>query len=212
MYTIIYFKRVYILMLTYWMFICRSIGSIYYWFAPQFFFYFNMFMDNVLSCCSPTLIVCATTSPPKIYMRIWWETNIYLTHQNMIQNTHYTAQKIRKSLRKWRTKHMASQYKNSWVSNQRCILLIYEEEGCLKEKKTAKGIKKSVIKHHTKHEHYKQCLSDKTIHISTMNQIRSYDHQFYNITINKLGLSPFDDKRYILDDGINSLHYGHWKI
>jgi hypothetical protein len=38
--------------------------------------------------------------------------------------------------------------------------LIYEEEGCLKEKKTAKGIKKSVIKHHTKHEHYKQCLSD----------------------------------------------------
>jgi hypothetical protein len=90
--------------------------------------------------------------------------------------------------------------------------LIYEEEGCLKEKKTAKGIKKSVIKHHTKHEHYKQCLSDKTIHISTMNQIRSYDHQFYNITINKLGLSPFDDKRYILDDGTNSLHYGHWKI
>ena len=90
--------------------------------------------------------------------------------------------------------------------------LIYEEEGCLKEKKTAKGIKKSVIKHHTKHEHYKQCLSDKTIHMSTMNQIRSYDHQLYNITINKLGLSPFDDKRYILDDGINSLHYGHWKI
>ena len=47
--------------------------------------------------------------------------------------------------------------------------MIYEEEGCLKEKKTAKGIKKSVIKHHTKHEHYKQCLFDKTIHISTMN-------------------------------------------
>ena len=41
--------------------------------------------------------------------------------------------------------------------------------------------------------------------MSTMNQIRSYDHQLYNITINKLGLSPFDDKRYILDDGINSL-------
>jgi hypothetical protein len=90
--------------------------------------------------------------------------------------------------------------------------MIYEEEGCLKEKKTTKGIKKSVIKHHTKHEHYKQCPFDKTIHMSTMNQIRSYDHQLYNITINKLGLSPFDDKRYILDDGINSLAYGHWRI
>jgi hypothetical protein len=27
-----------------------------------------------------------------------------------------------------------------------------------------------------------------------------------------LGLSPFDDKQYILDDGINSLAYGHWRI
>ena len=90
--------------------------------------------------------------------------------------------------------------------------MIYEEEGCLQEKKTAKGIKKSVIKHHTKHEQYKQCLSDKTMHIYTINQIRSYDHQLYNITINKLGLSLFDDKRYILDDGIDSLAYGHWRI
>ena len=90
--------------------------------------------------------------------------------------------------------------------------MIYEEEGCLKERKTAKGIKKSVIKHHTKHEYYKQCLFDKTIHMSTMNQIRSYDHHLYNITIKKLGLSPFDDKRYILDDGINSLADGHWRI
>ena len=90
--------------------------------------------------------------------------------------------------------------------------MIYEEEGCLNEKKTAKGIKKSVIKHHIKHEHCKQCLFDKTIHMSTMNQIRSYDHQLYNITINKLRLSPFDDKRYILDDGNNSLAYGHWRI
>jgi len=90
--------------------------------------------------------------------------------------------------------------------------MIYEEDGKLTEKKTAKGIKKSVIKHHTKHDHYKECLFDRTVHLSSMNQIRSYDHQLYNINVNKLGLSPFDDKRYILDDGINSLAYGHWKI
>jgi len=52
--------------------------------------------------------------------------------------------------------------------------MIYEEDGKLTEKKTAKGIKKSVIKHHTKHQHYKKCLFDKTLHMSTMNQIRSY--------------------------------------
>ena len=90
--------------------------------------------------------------------------------------------------------------------------LIYEENWFLKEKKTAKGIKKSIIKQHTKHDHYKEGLFDRTVHLSSMNQIRSYNHQLYNITINKLGLSPFDDKRYILDDGISSLAYGHWRI
>jgi hypothetical protein len=82
----------------------------------------------------------------------------------------------------------------------------------LTEKKTAKGIKYSVIKHHTKHDHYEECLFDRTVHLSFTNQIRSYDHQLYNITINKLGLSPFDDQRYILDDGISSLAYCHWRI
>jgi hypothetical protein len=60
--------------------------------------------------------------------------------------------------------------------------------------------------------HHKQCLFDKTMHISTINQIRSDDHQLYNIAINKLGLCPFDDKRYILDDGVDSLAYVHWRI
>ncbi|XP_071152225.1 uncharacterized protein [Mytilus edulis] len=90
--------------------------------------------------------------------------------------------------------------------------LIYEENKQLCEKKTAKGIKKSVIKHDTRHQHYKQCLFNKEIHMSTMTQIRSYDHKLYNISINKLGLSPYDDKRYLLDDGIQSLAYGHWRI
>lgn len=90
--------------------------------------------------------------------------------------------------------------------------LIYEENGNLKEKKTATGIKKSVTKLHTRHEHYKQCLIDKEIHMSTMTQIRSYDHQLYNISLNKRGLSPFDDKRYLLDDGISSYAYGHCHI
>jgi hypothetical protein len=30
--------------------------------------------------------------------------------------------------------------------------------------------------------------------------------------INKTGLCAFDNKRYILDDGITSLSYGHYKI
>jgi hypothetical protein len=64
--------------------------------------------------------------------------------------------------------------------------MIYEEDGKLTEKKTTKGIKKSVFKNHTKHDHYKECLFDRTVHLSSMNQIRSYDHQLYNKGNNKI--------------------------
>ena len=42
-----------------------------------------------------------------------------------------------------------------------------------------------------------------------MKSIRSDRHQIKSYEINKVSLSPFDDKRYILDDGISSLAYGH---
>ena len=38
-----------------------------------------------------------------------------------------------------------------------------------------------------------------------MNNIGSY-------VINKIGLSCYDDKRFILNDGINSLNYGNQNI
>jgi len=69
----------------------------------------------------------------------------------MTQNTHYTAQKIRKSLGKMKDEiHVIAIQEFVGLKSKR-YYMIYEEEGCLKEKKTAKGIKKSVIKHHTKH-------------------------------------------------------------
>ncbi|OWF50010.1 hypothetical protein KP79_PYT25700 [Mizuhopecten yessoensis] len=80
------------------------------------------------------------------------------------------------------------------------------------ESKKAKGIKKYVIEKHTRFEQYKECLLQKKVIMSNMNQIRSYKHQLYNISQTKMGLSPFDDKRYLLDDGITSYAYGHWKI
>ena len=45
-----------------------------------------------------------------------------------------------------------------------------------------------------------------------MNVLRSYNHTIYTETVNKVALSPFDDKRYILKDNINTLAWGHHKI
>ena len=42
--------------------------------------------------------------------------------------------------------------------------------------------------------------------------LRSYDHQIYLKRVNKIGLNPYDNKRWILLDGIRTLPYGHWKI
>ena len=44
-----------------------------------------------------------------------------------------------------------------------------------------------------------------------MNSIRSEKHQLYTIKQNKVSLAPYDDKRYLLEDRVTSLPYGHYK-
>lgn len=45
-----------------------------------------------------------------------------------------------------------------------------------------------------------------------MDTIRSNCHNRSSYEVNKVSLSCFDDKRYILKDRINSLAYGHYQI
>jgi len=81
-----------------------------------------------------------------------------------------------------------------------------------KEKKTAKGIGRSVIKKELKHETYKNILETSSKMYSKMKVIRSCKHRLYTMDINKVSLSAYDDKRYILNDGITSVAYGHFRI
>ena len=75
--------------------------------------------------------------------------------------------------------------------------------------KTAKGIKKNIIKNNIKHQDYKNVLlENKQIH-HTMKTIRSINHQLGSYELNKVSLSCFDDKRYIANNGIKSFAYGH---
>ena len=80
------------------------------------------------------------------------------------------------------------------------------------EKKTAKGIVRNVIKKHLKHENYKQILDSGGRMNSSMKMIRSFDHDIYTVNVIKVSLSAYDDKRYILDDGVTSHAYGHFRI
>ena len=90
--------------------------------------------------------------------------------------------------------------------------ILYTENNKLVEKKTAKGIKKSVTKKKIRHNNYKTCLFDKKQTKASMNQIRSHGHEIYSIRLKKIALSPYDDRRFILEDGVSTLAHGHYKI
>ena len=81
----------------------------------------------------------------------------------------------------------------------------------IKNNKTAKGIKKNVIRRDLDHSDYLACLQNNTISHHKMSTIRSDHHIVSSYQINKTSLSCFDDKRYILDDGITSFAYGYKK-
>ncbi|KAG8324464.1 hypothetical protein J6590_091759, partial [Homalodisca vitripennis] len=50
------------------------------------------------------------------------------------------------------------------------------------------------------------------IQYGSMNMIRSFKHDLYSVELKKIVLSPHDDKRYIQDDGIGTLPWGHYSI
>ena len=78
--------------------------------------------------------------------------------------------------------------------------------------KTAKGIKKNVIKDYITHQNYVETLENNDQIYHKMKTIRSDNHKLGSYEINKVSLSCFDDKRYIHDDGKTSYAYGHKNI
>ncbi|XP_046399469.1 uncharacterized protein LOC124165964 [Ischnura elegans] len=81
-----------------------------------------------------------------------------------------------------------------------------------KEKKKAKGITKCVINKCLSFNDYSKCLYENLTEFRKMNVIRSRKHKIFTLEMNKVALNPFDDKRYICEDGINTLAWGHYRI
>ena len=79
-------------------------------------------------------------------------------------------------------------------------------------KNTAKGIPKSFVKKHITHDLYRQCLHHEMSTTATFHAIRSSVHQLKTLQLSKKALSPYDDKRYLLGVGGESLAHGHKDI
>ena len=80
------------------------------------------------------------------------------------------------------------------------------------EIRKAKGVKKCVVKKQLRHEQYKEALFDRKTFRHGMDMLRSERHQMYGIRVHKISLSPFDSKRWISDNGVDTLAYGHKTI
>ena len=73
-----------------------------------------------------------------------------------------------------------------------------------KECNTAKGV--SIA---TEFNKFKDVLFNKKVIRHKMKRIQSKKHKLGTYEIDKISLSCFDDKRYVLDDGIYTLSYFH---
>ena len=92
----------------------------------------------------------------------------------------------------------------------------YLIEGDKAEHKRSKGFKKNMIEKVILHEDFRKALFGKTekeiIQKVNFNIIKSKNHVLNSVTVNKIGLSCFDNKRYVCDNNIDTLAIGHYKI
>ena len=81
-----------------------------------------------------------------------------------------------------------------------CSLISVDDEEVTK----AKGINKKI-----KHKEFVGVLFNKKVIRHNMKGIQSKLHKIGTYNVSKISLSCFDDKRDVLDDGVNTLAYFH---
>lgn len=79
--------------------------------------------------------------------------------------------------------------------------------------KKAKGVKKSVLRRKITFDDYVKCIEQNCQITTKQNTLRSINHTVYSIKQQKVALSPYDDKRYIIKpEGVDTLAWGHHEI
>ena len=81
---------------------------------------------------------------------------------------------------------------------------IYSKKYDVKESNTAKGLNITI-----EFSEFKDTLFNKKIIRHKMRRIQSKKQKIGTYEIDKILLSSFDDKRFVLDDGIHTLAYFH---
>ena len=82
------------------------------------------------------------------------------------------------------------------------------------EIKKLKGITKSTIKHDIKFQNFKDAITEpyENVFYKKMYVLNSEKHEMFVKEMNKKAISPFDDKRYINNNGIDTYPHGYDKL
>lgn len=78
--------------------------------------------------------------------------------------------------------------------------------------KKAKGIKKYVLNKKITFQDYVNCIQNNCTITRDQNTFRSKNHTVFSVNQRKIALSPHDNKRYILENNIDTLPWGHYSI
>ncbi|XP_066903545.1 uncharacterized protein [Halyomorpha halys] len=132
--------------------------------------------------------------------------NQYFDFSDYPKNHLCYSEKNKKKLGKFKDE-MNSKIISKYVGLRAKMCVIMTENGV---KKRAKGIKTSTLKQYINFEDFEKVLFKNEIMHTPMRLIQSKEHTIFSSEVNKISLSSFDDKRHILEDGINTLAYGHY--
>ena len=91
------------------------------------------------------------------------------------------------------------------------FLMANEQTLEVQEKHRAKGIQYAAAKK-LRHSDFLEQLNNPHENHIVNRRIGSKLHQLYSMRTDKRGLCAFDDKRVLLEDGITTLAYGHYKV
>ena len=96
-----------------------------------------------------------------------------------------------------------------WVALRPKLYSLLTEGG---EKQKAKGLKKSIKNKSLRHENFLKCLRTGKSQTRKQCLFRSRDHHIFTENMVKVALSCDDDKRIVLENGIDTLSLGHFLL
>lgn len=78
--------------------------------------------------------------------------------------------------------------------------------------KKAKGVKKYVLNNKISFDDYMTCIRENCSIVRSQNSFQSKQHTVFSVKQRKVALSSADNKRYVLENNIDTLPWGHYSI